>query len=176
MLEVTLTYNRAPHSTEFWQVGRGVEELYYALLFANGDLYSGRKPWESWIRMGFSAGVRQAPAAAEVTDRLHVSMRTNAKTVTATASGGHAGTVDQLGQLLSRIEELREPLKVSDGEDRAAKLMVDGTVGEALQGVAKSVKAAGISGDGAAQIDAALRRALSALTYPDIDSVEIARN
>jgi hypothetical protein len=166
---------RMPHTTQFRRIERGVEELYYDLLFTSKTAYQDRPDvWASWVEMGFGVGLQEGPPGADRDDRIQISMRTQGKRMTLTASGGDDETRSQLSALLAHIETLRGALRGRDDSQRADHVVADERVAAQLvTPVTTAIGQAGLSPADQQLLITALRRNLAALTHPELGTVTL---
>jgi hypothetical protein len=174
-LRIVVRSSRMPHTSQLWRVHRGIEELYYALLFARSGRYpDAHGAWRTWSEMGSSVGLREAPPAARREDRPVMSLRSDGKTVTVTASGGDPATVEQLARVVRRIAELRPGISGATEVERAEQLLADDELAADFRTpVAESMRAAALPAEDAERLGAMIRRDLAALVYPDITAVDV---
>jgi hypothetical protein len=170
VLRLKVDTKKMPHTSEFFGVVKAVEHFYYALLFSTDASYKGRaEPWVSWVEQGFSAAIREAPPDTGETDRLTTSVHSDGKIIEMTASSSNGDVLDKVARLLAAVDAQRVATagQIQNGAP-------SGDVQEQLFGpVSAELQASGVDRRVSGAITAALSTGVRALTYRDIESIDV---
>ena len=166
ILNVTVTTRTMPHTSEFFGVTKAVERIYYALLLSTLDSYQGQEePWQSWVEQGFSLAIRQPPPGTDPEDALITSVRSRGKIIEITASSEHQELLDQGAGVLEAVE-VSSIAGPSEPSPTLQQLLQDP--------VAEAMRASGVATRTQDAVNDSLSKALGALTYRDVTSIEAA--
>lgn len=164
ILDVTVTTRIMPNTSVFFGVTKAVERIYYALLLSTVDSYQAQEePWQSWVEQGFSLAIRQPPPGTDPEDALITSVRSRGKIIEITASSQHQELLEQVAGVLEAVE-----LSGSAGPS---------TTSPALQQllhdpVAEAMRASGAATRTQDAVNDSLSKAMAALMYRDVTSIE----
>ena len=154
-LNVKVTTQKMPHTSEFFAVVKAIEHFYYALLLATDPEYKGNsKPWSTWADIGFSAAIRQASPGIRPEDRLQMSVYSNGKSTEITATSPRSDVIETLGSFL--------------GQSDVAKA----AVGSVVAPVTKVLRSDGLHSEDIGAFEEMLKKGVEALTYRDITKIE----
>jgi hypothetical protein len=175
MAELTLTVSseRAPLSTQFWEFCKGVEHFYYALAFTGDG--RGRDPdtWRSWAQQGFHLAIKSPPPGTPPNDTLRLDMQLRGKAFKLIAHAPDANALQRLAALLQHIDTLRPSLQQLPPQQRVDRLLADSRVrAELIEPLEQAIAAAELYPDDAERFDRAFERGLAALTDEELVSVE----
>jgi hypothetical protein len=170
-LNMTVTTQKMPHTSEFFAVVKAVEHFYYALLFSTDASYAGRtEPWTSWIEQGFSAAIRQAPPETGEMDKLTTSVRSDGKLIEMTASSLNGEVLDKLARLLAAVDSHRVSTGSAGANDAPASKDIQEQL---LVPVSEALRKSGLDSRDSNAITEVLQKGLRALTYRDVDSIKV---
>src|SRR3981081_2051682 len=104
-LQITVTTNRMPHTSEFWAVVKGIERFYYALLCSTEPASANNaEVWVSWLEQGFNAAIKAPPPLVRDEDRLHTMVDSDSKITRITETAANAGLIARLRSILQAID------------------------------------------------------------------------
>ena len=174
MSTVNLTYDtkRMLYGTQLQRLYRGIEHLYYMLLFSKGPGYAGKvEPWISWAEIGLGYTIRSAPPGARESDRMLVTVwnPTHSRQVNITASSSNEETTKELVELLNNVEKIRKSQSATTEDGRLEAVLKDPAISNML--VAPVERALALPGLRRTEVEAFRRtpgRAVLALTDTDI--------
>lgn len=162
-------FKRMPHTSEMWNMSRGFEDLYYAILFSTADRYEGDDAaWTTWVSMGLDLGIREAPPRSDRADRISTTLRSAGKVVEVTVTGGRSDITEQVWTIIDRIVGSADSLRGSSAQERAKVLAEDPLVGPALTAVSGAGKSGSVLERPVGAVIAALERDIAAFSYPDL--------
>ena len=175
-IEIKYRAGVMPISTQLYQQAKAAEQFYYMMLFANDPVRSASSDtWTTWSAMGLHIQVKMPPHPATAAERmlLEIDPHRNEMYVY-NFTGGDQKNSERLKTLLAEIDRLRAGLKDTD---RAARLKevreAPAVKQQLLDPVANALKESGCSRQVRDQFDFAINRGLTALTWPEIQSLEI---
>lgn len=175
-IEIKYRSGIMPISTQLYQQAKAAEQFYYMMLFAN-DPVRARNPdtWTTWSSMGLHIQVKMAPHPAKREERMLLEINPHGNELYIyNFSGGDRKTSERLKTLLTEIDRLRAQLKDQDEASRLNAVRADPAVArQLLQPVETALKESGCSRQVCDQFEFAINRGLTALTWPEIRSVEI---
>jgi hypothetical protein len=165
-----------PISTQLYQQAKAAEQFYYMMLFANDPARAKNiETWTAWSTMGLHIQVKTPPHPATRDERMLLEINPHGNELYIyNFTGGDRKNSERLKTLLTEIDRLRgqagnkdkaEGLKVLRADQTVARLLLD-PLGAALN-------ASGCSQQIRDQFNFAIDRGLLALTWPEIQSVEI---
>ena len=175
---VILSHNRAPVGTQQIRFTKGVEQLYYALLFATSPVYKDRPEiWKTWLDIGFHVAVRVPPPATAHDDKLHVAFVSNGKAPEFHGESSNEIVLEKLRGLVLAVEAFRRGARGHGNESRDEAIMGHGRVASDLvKPLLASLQKAALRSDEIEQYLYMVRRALSALTHDDVIETNVSLN
>jgi hypothetical protein len=166
-----------PISTQLYQQAKAAEQFYYMMLFANDRVRATNSDtWTSWAAMGLHIQVKMPPHSATRDERvlLEINPHGNELYIYNFTGGGRKNS-ERLKTLLNDIDRLRADLKDKDQDSRLKAVRADPAIAHQLiDPVETALKESGCSRQVQDQFEFAINRGLIALTWPEIQSVEIA--
>ncbi len=165
-----------PISTQLYQQAKAAEQFYYMMLFANDPVRAKNSDvWTSWAAMGLHIQVKMPPHPATPAERmlLEIDPHGNELYVYRFTGGDHKNC-ERLKTLLTEIDRLRAELKDPDQTARLKAVRAHpGVARQLLEPVQAALEQSGCSRQVRDQFEFAINRGLIALTWPQIQSVEI---
>ena len=173
---VTVDTSRMLDSAAFARVYKGVEYLYYALLYSTDPAYrDSGKEWTAWVEMGFNKAIRDAPPETRDQDRLAVTVRSVFKTFEVRVSSSNEQVLEKLQGLIQDIESLRPSVQGLDQANKAKELLSSKVIsGKLLEPMASSFQRHKLPQADADALLKTIERTLLAFCYRDISSVTVA--
>ncbi len=165
-----------PISTQLYQQAKAAEQFYYMMLFANDPVRAKNcDVWAGWAAMGLHIQVKMPPHAATAAERMWLEIDPHGNELYVyNFTGGERGTCQRLKSLLTEIDRLRAALRDQDQAARLKAVRADPAVAhQLLEPVQAALEQSGCSRQVREQFEFAINRGLTALTWPDIESVEI---
>ena len=166
-----------PISTQLYQQAKAAEQFYYMLLFANDPVRAKNTDiWTSWSAMGLHIQVKMPPHPATREERMLLEINPHGNELYVyNFTGGERKNSERLKTLLTDIDRLRAGLKDNDQAARLKAARADPAVARQLiDPVETALAQSGCSRQVRDQFEFAINRGLTALTWPEIRSVEIA--
>jgi hypothetical protein len=166
-----------PISTQLYQQAKAAEQFYYMLLFANDPARAKNSDvWTSWSAIGLHIQVKMPPHPATREERLLLEINPHGNQLYVyNFTGGDRKNSQRLKTLLTDIDRLRAELKDKDQAARLKAVRADSAVARQLiDPVQAALEHSGCSRQVRDQFEFAINRGLTALTWPEIQSVEIA--
>jgi hypothetical protein len=112
-------------STPFFRFCKGIEQFYYAMLFAAQPYAAqGASPWLSWMTIGFHVATREAPPGAAEADRIRVDTLAG-RTFEVRVNGSNRGALEKLRDLIAELDRVRKSLTADDEPGRLAEIHAD---------------------------------------------------
>lgn len=176
MPKVVLSFKmpQAPVSTLMKRMEKGVEQFYYAGLFARSSDYDQSKLWTEWLERGFNIAIFSPPPSTRPEDAVHVSVRdVPSATPSVWLVGGNAEGIKNVQLTLEAIESVRTSLQGKDDEAKLAATQSTAVAQQLFQPVASALVSAGVSKEGQQAYAAMLQRGFLALTNDIIETVTI---
>ncbi len=178
-MSITIKYRAGvmPISTQLYQQAKAAEQFYYMMLFANDPARARDSDvWTSWSTMGLHIQVKAPPHPATPAERMLLEIDPHGNELYVYKfSGGDRKNSERLKTLLTEIDRLRKELKDKDQTARLNAVRGDAAVArQLLEPVETALKDSGCSRQVRDQFEFAVNRGLTALTWPEIESVEIA--
>jgi hypothetical protein len=170
-LAVDVTFPSAPITSLQKRLAKGIEQLYYARLFATSPAYADGAVWRRWYDMGFHVAIFDPPPGTLPADRIRVRLRAPSPTPHVSITGDNAGALKDLESLLRAVDGARTTV-AGKGEDARAAALRDGELGRTV--VQPVVDKLGSLGFEPAEVDdfvAMLQRGFDALTDDGITAV-----
>jgi hypothetical protein len=175
-LAVIVSHRRTPISTQQIRLAKGVEQLYYVLLFTGDPSYDRDEIWRDWLAMGFHVAIKSPPPGTARADRLKLDVRSAAKAPEIYASSDNAGSLRRLQALLEQIERLRASLAGAAVPEKTQAILDDAAIEEQLAGPLRdSLERHGMGAGEFDRYTAMLLRGLLALTDDDVVSIRLAQ-
>jgi hypothetical protein len=174
-VKFVVTSSRAPLSTQFWEFCKGLEHCYYALVFTTDKSYdSDSNPWQDWVRMGFHLGIKSPPPSAKEGDVLRLDMRLDGKMFDVLATSSNRQGLEDLAQLLTMIERLRQSVQDESPEDRVKAIQVDpGISNRLIWPLEQALAGAGLYESDVESYHRAFRRAFAAFTDHELITIDV---
>ena len=72
-LRVVIEHRLMPTSMKYALIHKGLEQLYYSLLFSSPGYKTSPQKWSQWLKMGFGVSIKEQPRAAARDDKLRFS-------------------------------------------------------------------------------------------------------
>jgi len=175
-LNVTIDTSRMLDGAQFRHASKGVERLYYLLLFSTAPAYTGKvEPWVFWTAQGVNLSVREAPPGAAILDRLRISISPGARRIGLRATGGHKEALEKLRNVLAEIDKIRPSVAELSDSERPAMVMANTAIASALvEPLQKALAQSGIRKEERAALENVLHQALAGLTDREITSMDTA--
>jgi hypothetical protein len=172
-LVVDFLFPAAPITTLLKRIEKGIEQFYYAEVFARSPAYEGSQVWRDWLEMGFHVAIVSAPPGTLAGDRVHLSVRAPSATPVVTVEGANGEELKRLESLLLTVDGVRTSL-VGAGEEVKAEALVSGPVADQLvRPVVAALDRDGLSESEIDQYRRMLRRGFLALTHDSIKSISV---
>ena len=177
-LKIEVASEYALTTTQMKGIEKGVEAFYYVGLFSDAKPYAGTpEPWRSWLKMGFSTSLREAPSAAAQFDRVIMTVRPDGKVVHLDLSGANKSALSDLQAVLEIIEGLRGSLRGRNDEERDDALEANQELQKKLLvPLMDSLKRSGCRPDEVDEFMAMVRRGLVAMTDNEITTIRFFPN
>jgi hypothetical protein len=168
-----------PISTQLYQQAKAAEQFYYMMLFANDQVRAKNSDtWTTWSTMGMHIQVKMPPHPATREERMLLEINPHGNELYIYSfTGGDRKNSERLKTLLSEIDRLRAELRGQDEAARLKAVRADPAVArQLLEPVESALKDSGCNRQVRDQFEFAIDRGLIALTWPEIQSVEITVN
>jgi len=165
-----------PISTQLYRQAKAAEQFYYMMLFANDPSRAGNSDiWTSWSSMGLHIQVKMAPHAASPAEKMLLEINPHGNQLYVyNFTGGDRKNSERLKALLTDIDRLRADLKDKDDAARLEAVRTDQAVArQLLNPVEEALRKSECSPQVRDQFELAINRGLLALTWRQIQSVEI---
>ncbi|HXR35496.1 MAG TPA: hypothetical protein VN754_06085 [Candidatus Binataceae bacterium] len=165
-----------PISTQLYQQAKAAEQFYYMMLFANDPMRAGNSDtWTTWAAMGLHIQVKMPPHSATRAERMLLEINPHGNELYVyNFTGGDRKNSERLKTLLTDVDRLRAELKDKDEAARLKAVRADPAVArQLLEPLEAALKKSGCSPQVCGQFEFAINRGLIALTWPQIQSVEI---
>ena len=174
-LGVVLQHKQAPIATRQIRFTRGVEHLYYALLFSISPAYKSRPEiWRSWLSMGFHVAVKVPPPGTAEQDKLRVDVASRGKAPEFYGETGNQHVLQTLQSLLQEIDGIRKAVQGQDEASREHMLMEQSPVtAQLVNPLLASLKQAELRPEEIKQYLVMVGRALLALTHEDVTQMTL---
>ncbi|MSQ61050.1 MAG: hypothetical protein EXR43_00445 [Dehalococcoidia bacterium] len=174
-LRTVINHKTAPISTQQLRLSRGIEELYYALLYTGRPAYQNRpQAWSAWLEMGFHIALKSPPPETADSDAAIVSVRSAGKSPEYSLASADGETLQKLETLLKRIDSLRGPVAGRHDDTKAEAVIGEAEVSRQLiKPLTDCLKSNGLRQGEIDSFMFMVRRALLALTHDDITSIQI---
>ena len=177
-LKVIVNHKRAPVGTQQIRLTRGVEQLYYALLFSGSPPYKDRSDvWRSWLKIGFHVAVKVPPPGAAESDKAVQNSISNGKAPEVHILSSNMKTLERLQSVLLDVDGMRNAVAGKEEASKTAVLLEGSQVAQQLvKPLLAAVNQAGLHPDEVEEYMYMARRALLALTHDDVTSIQISLN
>lgn len=166
-----------PISTQLYQQAKAAEQFYYMLLFANDPVRAKNSDvWTSWSAMGLHIQVNMPPHPATHEERVLLEINSHGnETYLYNFTGGDRKNSERLKTLITAIDGLRAGFKDKDEAARLKAVRADSAVARQLiEPMETAIAQSRCSRQVRDQFEFAINRGLTALTWPKIQSVEVA--
>src|SRR6266581_4797106 len=107
-LRVVIEHRLMPTSMKYALIHKGLEQLYYSLLFSSPGYKTSPQKWSQWLKMGFGVSIKEQPRAAARDDKLRFSTTSAGPKMELAITQGEDGVLEQLHRLLGELENLRK--------------------------------------------------------------------
>ena len=132
-LSVSMDTKKVLFGTQMKRIQKGIEHLYYLLLFSTAPAYSkSADPWHLWYHQGTEQVVRVPPPGARQPDRYLDSLRYEARALHITALSSNKDTFAKLDTVLAEIDNLRLSLAGKPDADKLKDLLSSKRIAETL--------------------------------------------
>lgn len=177
-LKVIVNHKRAPIGTQQLRLSRGVEQVYYALLFSGSPSYKDRSDvWRSWLKIGFHVAVKVPPPGTAESDKAVQNTVSNGKAPEVHILSSNKETLERLQSVLLDIDGMRDAVAGKEEASKAALLLESsGVARQLVEPVLAAVNRAGLRPDEVEEYMSMVRRAVLALTHDDVTSILISLN
>ena len=173
-LVIEIQCESAPITTLIKQIQKGVEQFYYANLFALSTDYATTAIWRDWLKTGFHVAIVSAPPGIRGEDKIHTSLRAPSATPVVTAETQNGSALQGLEFVLEIVNQSRESL-IGQSDLAKSKAMASGLVAERFfNPVVDAIASQGFSQSEIDQYMQMLRRGFLALTSDRIQSTSMA--
>jgi hypothetical protein len=174
-VKFVVTSSRAPLSTQFWEFCKGLEHCYYALVFTTDSSYdSDSNPWQDWVRMGFHLGIKSPPPSTREGDALRLDMRLDGKVFDVLATSSNRRGLENLAELLTMIDRLRQSVQRESLEDRVKAIQADpGISNRLIEPLEQALARAGLYESDVESYRRAFRRAFAAFTDHELVAIDV---
>ena len=165
-----------PISTQLYQQAKAAEQFYYMMLFANDPVRAmDSGTWTTWSTMGLHIQVKMPPHPATRAERMLLEINPHGNELYVyNFTGGDRKNSERLKTLLTEIDRLRDQLKDRNEAARLKAVRADPAVArQLLEPVESALRDSGCSRQVRDQFEFAINGGLIALTWPEIQSVEI---
>ena len=142
--QIVLDHQRTMTSARVFQVLKGVEALYYSLLFIRPEYAGVTDKWLYWLSMGFDVDVKEQPRAAKPEDRTRINLAADAKRTELALEAGNDAVLRQLEQLLQEIDKVRTGAQDKAERDRWDAIMASPVQKQLLEPMVESMKKEGL--------------------------------
>jgi len=110
-MNISLQHNTMLTTSKVEMIDKGIEQLYYSLLFSTPAYNTRRDKWTQWLKMGFEVAVREQPRASTALDQLRIETFSDGHKTVISLVNGNDQVLKQYQQLLSEIEGARKSKK-----------------------------------------------------------------
>jgi hypothetical protein len=164
--------------TQQLRFNKGVEHLYYALLYSTDPAYQDNaEVWRSWLDIGFHLAVKVTPRGTRPQDALHVRYVSNGKAPEFHGAGGNPEVLKRLQQLIQDVDSLRATLAGMDADRKAQALVENPQVNtQLIAPLTASLNKAKLRPDEIDQFMSMIKRGLLALTHDDVTHATVSLN
>lgn len=132
-IELEFTTSRTLHSTQLMKIPTALERAYYALLLSVSENYKGNDAiWLSWIQMGFSTAIREAPPGLLREDRIRIETEPWDRWVKLRAESEKPHYLRSLESFVLRLDSLRPSYQGKDEGARRDILLADNEINQIL--------------------------------------------
>lgn len=169
-MTVSMDTRRVLLGTSMRRIQKGIEHLYYLVLFSRDSAYAGKaEAWRAWLRQGLNMNVRAAPPKARDEDRYIESISYGSRSLDIRANAGNQDALARVQAIMEEIERMRSTLTGKSDEEKATTLLTNERIATTVVGpVEDAIKRAGLLPDEAAAFINLLRRALVFLVDDDV--------
>ena len=132
-IEFEFTTSRTLDSTRLMKIPPALERAYYAQLLSISATYKQNDDiWLSWIQMGFSTAIREAPPGTAREDRIRIDTEPWDRWVKIRAESEKPHYLRGLESFVMRLDALRPSYKGKDEEARKNLLAADSEINQIL--------------------------------------------
>ena len=172
---VIVNHRRAPIGTQQLRLTKGVEQLYYVLLFTASPSYRARPEiWRSWLGMGLDISTKVPPPGTADADKITMTVRSDGKSPEIHGSSPNRTALQRLNSLLAEIDVLRGSVAGMGDAVRAKALLDNAKVAQqVVKPLTDSLKQCGLRQDEIEGYRLMVRRGLLALTHDDVSSMQL---
>jgi hypothetical protein len=172
-LKVIVSHKRAPIGTQQLRLSRGLEQMYYAMLFSGSPSYKGRSDvWHSWLKIGFHVAVKVPPPGAAESDKAVQNTVSKGKAPEVYILSSNKETLERLRSVLLDVDAMRDAVTGKEEASKAPLLLESPKVaGKLVNPLLASVNEAGLRPDEVEHYTYMVRRALLALAHDDVTSI-----
>ena len=175
-LEFTFDTKRAFHTTQVFNIRKGVEHLFEFLLLTGSPTYANdQAAWISWLTIGFDTSLVDPPPGIARADRVRIETQPEARSIAIRAESSATDALKALEALLLRIDSVRSSFQGKDDGQRGAVLAADAEVGNMLMGPLKSaLERHSLRPDESARLTKAAQDSMAWVTDNDVTGMSVA--
>ena len=167
-MSILIEHKRMATSMKYSSIRKGLEHLYYSMLFASDKYRADPRTWTQWLSMGFGVSVREQPRAASPRDKLVFDTASMGPKTEITVTEGNQNTLAQLHLLLDDLEGVRKTT-ADEGARWEACMSLPSVENSLLTPMTDSMNSVGLRPD---EVTAFLDKASETITVLTEDNIE----